>query len=68
MATYKEIQDWVQTNYDFVPQTCWIAEVKFECGINVTPASNRQSSDRIKPCPTEKKIPIKKALEYFTMI
>ena len=28
MATYHEIQEYVEAKYGFVPNTCWIAEVK----------------------------------------
>lgn len=28
MATYKEIQDHVRHTRNFVPKTCWIADIK----------------------------------------
>ena len=33
MATYKQIQTWVKQNHGFVPQTCWIADVKSKSGL-----------------------------------
>ena len=68
MATYKQIQDWVKLHYDFVPQTCWIADVKQMNNIPMRKAFNRVGECRVKPCPPEKVEPIQAALEHFGMI
>lgn len=33
MATYKQIQTYVRTEYGFVPKSCWIAHCKELCGL-----------------------------------
>jgi hypothetical protein len=68
MATYKEIQEWVKKEYDFVPKTCWIADVKEQVGLPVHKAPNRQGAERIYPCPPEKIEPIRAAMCHFGMI
>lgn len=69
LATYKEIQDYVKTNYGFIPKTCWIAHMKEVCGISVKNAPNRISPDkREKPCPLEKQKYIEQAFRHFNMI
>jgi hypothetical protein len=69
MATYKEVQDYVKSNYGFVPKTCWIAHMKEICGVPVKVAPNRYSVEkREKPCPPEKMTAIKNAFVYFKMI
>jgi len=68
MATYKQIQDWVKKTYDFVPETCWIADVKSQSGLPMRKAPNRQGVARVKPCPPEKIQPIRAALKHFGMI
>ena len=69
MATYKENQAYVKTNYGFTTKTCWIAHIKEVCGIDVKTASTRILPDRReKPSPLEKKKYIEQALRYFNMI
>lgn len=69
MATYKEIQEYVKTNYGFIPKTCWIAHMKEEKGIPVKVAHNRYQTDkREKPCPNNKQTAIIEAFEYFGML
>lgn len=68
MATYKQIQTWVKQQYGFVPKTCWIADVKDQAGLPMRPAANRQSAERVYPCPPEKVEPIRAALEHFGMV
>ena len=49
MATYREIRQYVESQYGFVPQTSWAAEVKELC--NIPPkrvAVNRLGKDRGK--------------------
>ena len=62
MATYKEIQNFIQDKYGFAVKTCWIAHVKEMCGIPTRVASNRYSLDNRKyPCPKDKINTIKDA-------
>jgi len=68
MATYKQIQAWVKQQYGFVPKTCWIADVKAQCGLSVRQAPNRQGAERVAPCPPERVEPIRAALRHFGMI
>ena len=68
LATYKEVQQWVKTNYGFVPKTCWIAHCKDILGLEPRKAPNRQSSVRTNPCPPEKKDAIVKAFKHYDMI
>lgn len=68
MATYKQIQFWVKQKYGFVPKTCWIADVKNQCGLPMRIAPNRKGAKREYPCPPEKTVAIIAALRYFEMI
>ena len=69
MATYKEIQNYIQNKYGFQPKTCWIAHMKEICGIPVKQAPNRQDPlKRVKPCPEEKQQAIKEAFIHFEML
>lgn len=67
MATYKQIQTWVKQNYGFVPETCWIADVKSQSGLSMRRAPYRKSAERVKPCPLEKIEIILTALRHFGM-
>ena len=71
MATYREIQAYVESTYGFRPHTCWIAEVKELCHIpHLREACNRLGKEREKSnrCPKEKIESIKDALKHFEMI
>lgn len=69
MATYKQIQNWVRTNFGFAARTCWIAHVKEMCGLELRQAPNRIDENvRTNPCPPDKVEPIKDAFRYFGMI
>ena len=68
MATYQQIQDWVAKNYGFIPETCWIADVKSQCGLTMRKAPNRIGDKRKKPCPKENVEAIRSALKHFGMI
>jgi hypothetical protein len=68
MATYKQIQEWVKQQYEFVPKTCWIAHVKHMSGLPMRKAPNRQGVERVEPCPPEKMESIRSALRHFGMI
>ena len=69
MATYREIQAYVESTYGFKPHTCWIAEVKELCHIpHLREAPNRLGTERTNQCPKEKIDSIKDALKHFNMI
>jgi len=69
MATYKQIQEFVKEKYDFVPKTCWIADVKEKSGSAPAPAPNRLTVDeRQQPCPEDKQSAIEDALQHFGLI
>ena len=68
MATYTQIQQYVQQHYGFLPKTCWIAEVKENSGLPMRKAPNRQGAERLNPCPEEKAEPIRSAMRHFGMI
>jgi len=69
MATYPQITKWVAANYGYKPKSCWIAHVKFECGLPVRQAPNRHDASRREvECPEAKKPNIKAALRHFKMI
>jgi hypothetical protein len=55
MATYKEIQDYIKQKNGFTVKTCWIADVKDQCGLNPRVAANKIStSTRQNQCPSNK--------------
>lgn len=68
MATYKEIQNYIKEKYKFVVQTCWIADIKNGFGLITRKAPNKKGSQRLYPCPQNKKSYIIEALRYFKMI
>jgi hypothetical protein len=69
MATYKEIQEYVEERYGQPIKTCWIAHVKEICGFHPKQAPNRLSPDERKyPCPDAIQPLIKDALGHFGMI
>ena len=68
MATYKEIQNWVRSNYEWTPKTCWIAHCKELFGLPVRTAPNRYGSGRIEPCPEDRRDAIYEAFRYFRML
>jgi hypothetical protein len=48
-ATYQEIQSWVQKEFGFKPETCWIAHCKEINGLPLGVAPNQQGEERVKP-------------------
>lgn len=69
MGTYKNIQEYVKSKYNYKPQTCWIAHAKEVYGIKVNKAPNRKDdNNRVKPCPKDKLEHLKDAFIYFGMI
>jgi hypothetical protein len=67
-ATYQEIQKWVESQFGFTPETCWIADCKELCGLPLGEAPNRRGDERAKPCPPEKRPAIRKAFQHFGMM
>ena len=68
MATYKEIQEYINLSYGFTPKTCWIAHMKEVCGLDRKDAVNRiDDSKRKYPCPEDKQEVIKEAFKHFDM-
>ena len=68
MATYDEISNWVKERYGYTIKTCWIADVKEQCGLPVREAWNRRGKKRENPCPKDKIRATKAALKHFGMI
>lgn len=69
MATYKEIQHYIKSNFGISVETCHIADVKKRCGLEVRVAPNRKSADRlVRPCPDKYVQLIRNALENFNII
>ena len=65
MATYKEIQQWIKRKYGFTVKTCWIADVKEQCGLPMRVSNNRRGKERLYPCPKDRIKPIKKLFVIF---
>ena len=69
MASYKQIQEYVNNEFGYIPKTCWIAHVKEICGLPLKGVHNRQTPlERIFPCPVEKQNDLKEAFKHFKMI
>jgi hypothetical protein len=69
MATYVEIQKFVQRHHGFIPKTGWIAHVKEVHSVPTVRGANRARRDRdLEPCPPEKREAIEEALRHFGMI
>ena len=69
MATYAEIQKFVQRHHGFVPKPGWITHVEKVHGISSLRAVNRARRGRgVAPCPPEKREAIEEALRHFGMI
>ena len=68
MATYREIQNWVQQQYGWQPKTCWIAHCKELAGLERYDAPNRIEGERANPCPEAKREVIFAAFRHFGML
>ena len=68
MTIYKQTQTAVKLKYGFVPETCWIADVKSRTGLPMRKASNRKGIEGVRPCPPEKVESIQSALWHFGII
>jgi hypothetical protein len=69
MATYSEIQKFVQRRNGFVPTVGWITHVKALAGLPTRRAANRAGRGRrVVPCPAEKREAIEQALRHFGVV
>ena len=69
MATYREIEAFVQRHHGFVPKPSWIAHVKVLRGLPVRRKANRAGRRRrVVPCPPEKREAIEQAFRHFGLI
>lgn len=69
MATYKEIQAFINKQNGFTVETCHIAHVLDDHGLIKRRAPNRiDPLKRVKPCPYGKHKAIEEALRHFGMI
>ena len=50
-GSVKQIQEYTKNHFGYYAKTCWIADVKSQCGIYVKPAWNRKDKyNREVPC------------------
>lgn len=69
MATYKQIQDFVKSKYNYTVKTCWIADIKNLYGLTKRQSPNRIDSVKRKyPCPEKSVEHIKDAFRYYQTI
>jgi hypothetical protein len=68
VATYMDIQDYVEEHFGYKPKSCWIAHVKEIYGLPLRIAWNRAGEERKNPCPPGKVKDIESAFRYFRMI
>ena len=68
-GSVKQIQEYTKNHFGYYAKTCWIADVKSQCGIYVKPAWNRKDKyNREVPCPQNKINDIREALNFFSLI
>ena len=69
MATYAQIQKFVQRRHGFIPKMGWILHVKEVHGISTLRGASRARRGRdVEPCPPEKREAIEEALRHFGLI
>jgi len=69
MATYKQIQDYIEENFGYTPKTCWIAHMKELRNLSPKASPNRLSpTERKHPCPSHKQDDLRRAFRHFKMI
>ncbi|POU03582.1 hypothetical protein C3369_07105 [Escherichia sp. ESNIH1] len=69
MATYKQIQEYVNTKHGVSVKTCHIAHVKHLNGFKMKQAPNRISADsRVYECPDKFVVYIEQAMKHFGML
>ena len=69
-ATYSEIKQWIQAEYDLKVSSLYVAQVKQKHGIVERECYNKPKSENAKQpkCPPEKEAAIMDALKHFQMI
>lgn len=69
-VTYKMIQEYIESKYNFKVHTAYIAEVKRDIGLPIYDAPNavEELKNKRKPPTPEKVEAIKDALKYFELI
>ena len=69
-ATYSEIKQWIQAEYDLKVSSLYVAQVKQKHGIVERECNNKPKSENAKQpkCPPEKEAAIEAALKHFKMI
>jgi hypothetical protein len=67
-ATYQEIQKWVEQHHGFQLKTCWIAHCVELQGIPLREAVHRRGTERLDPCPPDKRTAIIQAFRHFGML
>lgn len=69
-ATYPKIKKYVKEKYGVNVHSCYIAEVKRMCGIEMGENYNKSKKDEpdVKHCPQEKIEYIKEALKYYGVV
>jgi len=68
MATYIEIHKWLKKERNVSVKNCHIAHVKSMYNLTTRVAPNRQGTERVYPCPENKKEHIEAAFRHFKMI
>lgn len=67
MATYKDVQNYSRIHYGWVAQSCWIALAKELIDAPLGHAK-RGESDRVKPCPEEKRKQVVAAMRAVGLV
>ena len=68
MATYAQIQEYINNQFGYKPKFFWIAHVKELCGLKPKVSSRRYDNNcRVCPCPPIKQADIN-AFEHFNMV
>ncbi len=66
MVTYKTMRDYIKVKYNCSVKTCWIADMKEQCGIFTRKVPNRISeTQRVHPCPIDHKKKLKMHLNIL---
>jgi len=60
LATYLEIQRWVEEEFGFTPETCWIAHCKELYGLPVDRATIDETSNALNRARLRKELPSKR--------
>lgn len=69
IATYRQIQDYIEEIYGYIPKKTWIAHMIEECDLNPEmPTNRRLQAERVNPCPPDRQDDLREAFEYFKLI